>query len=346
MRDGSSAAVEAIFAPADRVRRGALAAVARVARPLIVERELRIAVVATVAIAAALVGTAFVPLWLLLVGPIVLGVPHVLGDVRYLVMRPALQKRWLLWALVGVPLVWSAFGGGVRAGLVATCGALVAARGRPSLRAAGVGVAIALFAFVVWVGPVADLAFAHLHNFVAVGVWWAWRRRAGRLHWFPLGVFVVGCALLLVGFAEPRVADFPYAAGEGLVPLELAALGGRLVAVYAFAQAVHYTVWLRLVPEEDRAQPTPRSWTSTWRALRADLGPWLLAGGALASIALAAFALVDLVQARDTYLRMAIFHGHLELAAVALLFVEGRLPHASRAPRGGLVTARRPWSPH
>ena len=293
--------------------------------------ELRVAVIATGAIVLALAATASVPLWLLLAGPIVLGVPHVLGDVRYLVMRPALHKRWALWLLVGVPLVWCFFGGGMRAGLLATCGALVAARGRVAVRALGIAVALALLLVVVFVGRIADLAFAHLHNFIAIAIWWAWswRRRTTRLHWIPLAVFVGGCALLLAGFAEPRIAAFPYTAGAALVPLELATLGGRIVALYAFAQAVHYAVWLRLVPEEERSAATverPRGAAHAWRELTRDLGPWILAGGALAAVGFAAYAVIDVVVARDTYLRLAIFHGHLELAAVALLFVERRLP--------------------
>ena len=138
--------------------------VSRVPRALHVPRatELRVAIIATAAIVLALVATATAPLWLLLAGPIVLGVPHVLGDVRYLVMRPALHKRWALWLLVGVPLVWCFFGGGVRAGLLATCGALVAARGRLAVRALGIAVALALLVVVVFVGRIADLAFVYI----------------------------------------------------------------------------------------------------------------------------------------------------------------------------------------
>jgi hypothetical protein len=107
---------------------------------------------------------------------------------------------------------------------------------------------------------------------------------------------------------------------------QLYGFGGRLVALYAFAQAVHYTIWLRLVPEEDRAQPTPRPFAASLRALVADLGPWVCALAACGTVAFAAYALVDVFAARDAYLRFAIFHGHMELAAAALLFVEGSLP--------------------
>jgi hypothetical protein len=297
------------------------------------QRERRAALVATVCVAIAFVATAIAPLSILLVGPIVLGVPHVVSDVRYLVARPRLHTRWPLWILVGVPLVACFFGGGVRAGLVATAGALVAARGPFALRALCVATCGALFAIAWRVGPIADLAFAHLHNFLAVGIWWAWRRREQRVHAIPLAAFAIGCGALLFGVAAPSIAGYPFAIGVGLVPTELATLGGRIVALYAFAQLMHYAVWLRLVPNEDREDAATRSWRDAARALRADIGPWVLAMATLGALGFAAYAFVDLVAARTAYLNAAVFHGHLELAACALLFVEGRARADESLPR-------------
>jgi hypothetical protein len=103
-----------------------------------------------------------------------------------------------------------------------------------------------------------------------------------------------------------------------------------LVLLFGFAQAVHYGVWLRLIPEEDRPQPTPRTFASSFRALRQDLGPWLLGAGAAFATGLAMWAMIDLAQARAGYLRMALFHGYVEVAAAAFLFVEGR-PRQTRS---------------
>jgi hypothetical protein len=334
---------ESVFAPIDRARRVALAAIARVGRPLVARREPRVALIATVSIAIAFALTAVAPLALLLAGPIVLGVPHVLADVRYLVARPGLHRRWTLWIAVGAPLVWCACGGGVRAGLVATSGALLVARGRPLVRAAGIAIAAALFALASRAGPVADLVFAHLHNFVAVALYCVWRRRTGKLHWVPLAAFAALSIALVAGAATPNVLSFPYDVGMGLVPMDLAWMGGRLAALYAFAQAVHYAVWLRLVPEEDRARPTPRSFVATWRALVGDVGFVTLVACALAAIVFAAWAFVDVLDARAAYLRAAIFHGHLEIAAGALLLVEGRLPLGAQT-RVSPITREAPGS--
>jgi MFS family permease len=315
-----------LLAPLDRARRSILAACVRVAPRVVVEREPRVAVMGAALIALGFVLTAIAPLWLLLIGPLVLGVPHVIADVRYLVARPGLHKRWPLWILAFGPLVWCAAGGGVRAGLVATIGALLVARASIWVRAAGVCFAAGILIYVWPHAPMADLVFAHLHNFIAVGLWWSWRKRARLLHLLPLAAFVLGAALLVMGVAAPDISRFPYSVGAGLVPLELFTFGPRLVALYAFAQAVHYTVWLRLIPEEARERSAPRGFASSVRALVADVNPWLLGAMLLAMVGFAVYGAVDVVAARDKYLYFAIFHGHLELAAIALLFVEKRLP--------------------
>jgi hypothetical protein len=90
-------------------------------------------------------------------------------------------------------------------------------------------------------------------------------------------------------------------------------------------------VWLRLVPEDDRRRATPRTFAASARALTADLGPWLLAAAGAGAVALAAWAVVDVVVAREVYLRGAVFHGYLEVAAAALLLVERRLPLSETA---------------
>lgn len=57
-----------------------------------------------VAVLGALVGSGVWPLWMLAVGPIVLGVPHVVSDVRYLVAKPGYHRRAEWCVVVGLPL--------------------------------------------------------------------------------------------------------------------------------------------------------------------------------------------------------------------------------------------------
>ena len=82
----SSVPLERIWAPVDAIRHGLLRTVVDVlgglGRRLIADRQLRVALTATFAVALALAFTTLIPMWMLALGPIILGVPHVIGDVR------------------------------------------------------------------------------------------------------------------------------------------------------------------------------------------------------------------------------------------------------------------------
>ena len=103
-------------------------------------------------------------------------------------------------------------------------------------------------------------------------------------------------------------------------------LAFRLVLVFAFAQAVHYTVWLRLIPNSGAYYT--RSGPSTFRAnvgaLRRDLGRlgWALA--VVACLAVPIAGVITPVVTRETYLSLVAFHGWLELASAATLLVRAR----------------------
>jgi hypothetical protein len=93
---------------------------------------------------------------------------------------------------------------------------------------------------------------------------------------------------------------------------------------------MHYAVWLRLMPEDDRGRATPRTFRASWAALYRDLGPLLLGGAILTALVVGVWACVDLAEARIGYLRAAVFHGFLELLALTLILTEGRPVGVSR----------------
>jgi len=184
----------------------------------------------------------------------------------------------------------------------------------------------------VRVGDLAGLVFAHAHNFIALALWWSWRPATGGWRFgVPLAFLAAGAALWFGGIEPssgatawaPRGMGDDYHLGQ-LAPGLDEPWALRLVLLFAFAQAVHYGVWLRLIPEEDRPQATPRTFRASFRALEKDFGTILLGGSVVLMLGLAIWATMDLIEARASYLRMALFHGYLELAVAALLFVEGR----------------------
>ncbi len=325
---------------ADRARWLWLKALGPLAKPLVRRRELRVAVAGSLLTLVALTTAAFLPLWVLALGPIVWGTAHIVGDVRYLWVRPGRHRRIAMWLLVGAPLLVLSVTAHPGWGFAAAGGAALAARGPVWKRLVGLALAAALVAAAVRWDYLTTVVFAHAHNFIGVALWWAWRRRLRRLHWWVLGAFLLGCALLLsgaldglvvdLGILDPSVGglDIYYHLGS-LAPGVPGMMAVRLVMLFAFAQSMHYLVWVRLVPEEDRPRETPRTFAASLRALEADFGRPLLWLAIAVSLGVAVWAAFDVFAARNGYLRAVLFHGHLELAAAAILFVEGRRPRRS-----------------
>lgn len=333
----TTTAVDLWLIPLDRVRIRFYRALGTLARPLVRQRELRVAVLGSLLVVSSLAAAILLPVWLLALGPIVWGTPHLLSDVRYLVVRRGYHRRPGLWFAAGVPLALAAAGAGLLNGLLAAAGALLVARASRTRKVTALVVVGMLALGAHRLGGARDIVFAHAHNFIAVALWWTWRARTGRAHlavpllvllasgWILLGdidAFVIDHGITAFGPERFTFADLCWELAPGVRgPLAI-----RLVLLFAFAQAVHYAVWIRLIPEDDRPRATPRTFRATYRALELDFGRIALWLACACAFAFAAWAVVDLSVARHAYLRFALFHGHLELAALALWWAERKAP--------------------
>lgn len=329
------AATARLLDPVDGLRRRWLRLLGPLCRPLMVDRDVRIALMASLMIVTATLATIVLPLWVLAIGPMIWGVPHLLADVRYLVVGQGFHRRPLLWFLGGLPILATGFGAGLSFGLLGVAAVALVARAGLGRRLAAIAVAGLLSLGVDAIGSLADLIFAYLHNFIAVALWWAWRPRTRKLHWIPLVLFVGVSGLLLspvgLGLAERSAALFREVGGLGidyqlarLAPGVDIELGLRLVLLYTFTQSIHYAVWVHLLPDEDRTRATPPTFRRSFVDLCRDLGGPVMIGAAVLALFFAAWAILDLRDAYSGYFRFARFHGHLELAAVTLLVLEGR----------------------
>ncbi len=328
-----STAILAPIAAADWMRRRWLRLLGGLARPIVRRRELRVALMFSALVCTALLGALIAPLWLLILGPLVWGVPHLVADLRYLVVRTGYHRRPRLWLVAGAPLVWLGFGGDLIWGFLGAGAAALCARARLLPRLAALALLLACGLGFVALGRLGDIVFAHAHNFIAVALWWIWRPRAGRAHWIPLALLLAATAFLLLGpalqLAHASGGLAWYGGGMGpefqlwrLSPGLGPELGLRLVLLFCFAQSLHYAVWLQLLPDEDRDRATPPTFRASYEHLRRDLGDVGLALSALFAVGIALWGALDLVEAGLGYFRMARFHGHLELMAGALLLLE------------------------
>jgi hypothetical protein len=254
--------------------------------------------------------------------------------VRYLVVKPGLHRDG--WWMVGVaaPLLAVTLGASPSVGVLAAVPAVLSAprsrRRAPALAVAGV------LAAAAWASAHRfQLVFVHAHNLVALALWLFLRPRPASHAWVPL-LALAGSALVLAGALDPLVTrlggwsapatgldfgELVVTHADGLEPT----LAARAVLSFCFLQSVHYAVWLRLIPEDARPRRAPRTFVASWRALVHDFGaPALFAVAGLA-LALVAWGLRAPGPARDGYLRLATFHGYLELAVAARWLSQGRL---------------------
>jgi hypothetical protein len=345
--------VERALLPVDRVRREAFRA-ARVIpgfTRLITRRGFRIGVTATVHALGALVLTIFLPMLLMVLGPILLGVAHVGADVRHLVLRRALPSWWKVGIWVGI-------------------GSLIAIRilqevfeFHPSVARLELG-AVAVFALVglvaggtrsgrhlrvLLLAPVVCaffllslykpfhvmLGFVHLHNLVAIGLWLWLFRSSLTAAIVPLIVILAGTLLLLFGPAFAWSLDHGMSEAFGLHLLSAAewmapGLGSSDFAVgltlsFVFLQSIHYSMWLLIIPQEDAKTETPTTFRRSLRSLLEDFGKPLLFLVTVSAVAVVVASFFDVLATRRLYLSMAMFHGYLEVVLGLYFFGQGGL---------------------
>jgi hypothetical protein len=316
-------------------------------RAVLVEKKRRVPALLLLHASAALVLSVLAPTLLLVAGPLVLGVPHLLSDVRYLVLRPSLPRRARAWLLGGAALLL-----GLRAvalfGLatvlryelplaalwVVGSAGLGAARLR-DVRLLVVAVLAAAFAGVASVAPgTVRLFMAHAHNALAVAVWaLAFCQARGRAL-TVVGALSGAVVMLLttplawLGFQHGVVQTLglhSFLAAEQLAPfVRDTPLALGVVASFAFLQSVHYAVWLHAIPQEATRGEGTLSFRMSGRALKSELGRWGAALAMLVVVAVPVWGLVYPLRTQAIYLSLATFHGYLELGALSLWWLNRR----------------------
>lgn len=337
-------------------------------RRVFLDRALRLAVLFVLFELVALVLCTVVPVWQLLLGPLLYGYAHLLSSVRYvhhgLSDRPphvALHRRWLpLAGLTGLYVAvrvlrldpdhrlasewaeaWLLDGAFL---VMATGAAAWAARLRRDQLLLG-GLVVVPLGLLLWSAPrltIAGLALGHN----AVGfLYWLRMARTERERRAALGclvLFVALSGLVATGLLLPLrgLLGLDLSSGVGGVSLEslgrLLTPGGLLdpaavVSAFALGQSTHYFVWLKALPDQVHDHAVPTSYRQSLRLLQQDFGPRLLrwlVGGVVGGLAL--WLVLGLEAGRSLYFAVAGFHGLLELAGLGLLRGPKRTPATAR----------------
>lgn len=321
----------------DRLRAGLLKSAAPASRWFVRYRDRRVVALAAFACAAALVLSVRWTGYLLLAGPLLFGVPHLVVEARYLYF----QRHRGNAALLIILLLQSALAfAGVGIYGLGPCSvlALIAVRLQagqrilPSLTDARDWALLGLFALVqgaVLIGPTwSRFGLLHIHNALSIFVWLVWRERPRAVSLLVTALLGAGAFAIGVGLFDRLPIHTPLRDSVfSLTRLTDAVAGGfggayrrRFLMLFCFLQSLHYAVWLRLLPEEARGRETPRSWTASWRAFQADCGPNIARLCLLAALLVPLLALpLGAVRVRSLYVTASEFHATVELILIFLL---------------------------
>ena len=321
--------IEPVLDVLDAVRLRVLKRGSRVCAPIVRDRDRRLVLVAVFACATALAATAFGPGYMLLLGPIVLGVPHLFFEARYLFFQHAHLRRVSLVAILGLQTLFVYSGLGIYTLGVSCAAALIATGAIRSRNGAILLAAAALAEAASLVGPTwSRFLLLHAHNCIPIVVWLFWRRRPLAISVGVTLCFAACVASILVGCFDGLALHRPF--GDevfSITKITDAVAGGfggawrhRSLRVFCFTQATHYAVWLRMIPEEARSRATPRSWRASWRAYKRDSGPNVARLMLLATVAVPVIAIAGgVVRTRALYVTVSEFHATVEVLMICVV---------------------------
>jgi hypothetical protein len=311
--------LETLVTHLDVLRRAALRVGLRLpfARRVFTDVRLRVPVLGTLAVLVSAGFALAAPLVLLWLSAAFLGVPHVVSGLRHVVLFRRVKPMTLGLAALGLGLgVAQLFGAGDWSArgfvlLFALSGAVELQRGRWLLApVAALGMAFPLPALLV---------LSHLHALSSL-VFLAQRGRArGVTVWPVLLTAALVMALASLGALPFGPLVMPRSSAASLIAEATGATAGpyfrRALFLYAFGQSIHFTAWLKLIPDLDRAATVPQSLRVTLARFRSDFGR--LAFPAIVLCVAATLAmLVFGGAAREAYFALTYFHLGLEGAAV------------------------------
>lgn len=299
--------------------------------------------------------SAYVPLWILLIGPALWGVPHLISSLRYNTLlgssitngKKLFYFQSALWFLVFVyrlsvdiflidlPLSQQPF---LFEGLALILSFLfqVFLLGKISLRSVLYFLIFSLFLLITHDHPI-EVALTLLigHNYVPLFTWFQSCQQKKDLYVFltVTTIYILLSFTLFFGLHESIYTYFkpqmtlpllnwnfmsifePY--GADLVDR---AFWFRIVSLYAFSQSIHYFIWLKAIPENYQQQQYPPSFRYSLQKLLSDFGATslvFLLG--LTVVGCGYWFFFEYQSARIIYFAIASYHGFMEISCLPFL---------------------------
>lgn len=296
----------------------------------------------------------FFPMWVLLIGPVMWGIPHLISSLRYSSFAFEYSGRnkffsfqYLVWLgvfayriavdIYHIPLFLSStplmFEGIC---LLLSFLYLTYLDGRISVSSfTSLGLLIGLLLSTFFHPIETALVLFIGHNYVALLPWYksCQTKKDRTAFWAFTALYIALSVAIYFGAIDPVYRYFsPSASIEflGWNYFDIVASFGalpedhdfwfRIVSLFAFSQSVHYFIWMKAVPENYIPQQNPQTFQWSFDKLTNDFGIssvyFLLA---LVLIGVGFWFVFEFQMARLVYFAFASYHGFMEISALAFL---------------------------
>lgn len=305
-----------------------------------------------------LVGS-FFPLWILVIGPIVWGVPHLISSLRYNTLlgtsipktKVLFYSQGLLWLLVfSYRILVDVFHYDLLfydetflvEGLALMSSFLLQLflLRKITLRSLLYFLVFFLLMLITHDHPI-EVALTLLigHNYLPLVTWYQSCQNRKDLRVFSIftTVYVFLSIAILSGMQEHLYTLFSsFIKPQDTLPLfnwnfmsimepfgaqsDDSSFWFRIVVLYAFSQSVHYFLWLKAIPENHQQQQFPPSFRWSFQKLQNDFGGSSIV--ILFGVLIAGFgywAFFEYQSARTIYFAIASYHGFMELSCLPFL---------------------------
>lgn len=324
-------------------------------RSIFLNRSYRILTLAFLALSIYLAASLFFPMWVLLIGPILWGVPHIVASFRYnfqIAGDFSLRKNLIylqsaLWLCVfayrisidvyniSLPLA--------NAPLLFECICLVISflvqiylTKKWTLNLIIFNNLFAILILSTYLFPIQTGLFLLIgHNYIPLYAWYKSCSDKNDLRIFSV-VTVAYIAISVCIFAGSFDFLYSHFSPQGSIKFlnwnyaDIAKTFGasnadykfwfHIVSLYAFSQAMHYFMWLKAIPENYQPQQYPPSFRWTFNRFANEFGSSsIILMLSIITVGLLYWFFLEFQTARLVYFSIASYHGFMEFSALPFL---------------------------
>ncbi|MEQ1721844.1 MAG: hypothetical protein ABL930_01620 [Pseudobdellovibrio sp.] len=300
----------------------------------------------------------FFPLWVLLIGPIIWGVPHIISSLRYTnlsfsksAQTQLLRFQFCIWSAVFVyrllidvfqfklfwydrPLMFE-----VTALLVSFVYQFhIYSRNNLKIDFGFIlsTVLFSILTVMTYYYPIQTALLALIgHNYLPLYAWYKSCQTPSDLKVFFTSAFLYIVASLCIYFGvldsvyatlppSGNIAFLKWDYSEVISPFVVGEMDYKfwyhIVVLYAFSQAMHYFIWMKAIPENYQLQQYPPSFKWSFNRLVNDFGSGsIFVLLGICFLGLIMWLFLEFQTARLVYFSIASYHGFMEISALPFL---------------------------